>query len=464
MGTRSRAWSIRAAVFALVAAAGVMGIATPAQADPAADELALNPQVISAGGTAQLRFQLNSGGGATTGSASYNLEFEQGGPDGPPTDQLECTAGCSGVVKFGVEKTAQIRTKRGVYFSSDQQFTVTLVAKCSPDNCGTARLPIGLTVQATQSVPEVSGTVTNLFTGDPISSAQITMTDSVGTTWDGVATTDDGAFSILSTSDKPIAAGELNLTASKDGFDDFPKKVTGNPGQPLSNVRLTMSPNTTPSAGSSAPPITASIDVNSSTVVAAPPPPSGGLSGFSLTLIIVGGLLVLLGIGAIVLLFIRRGDGAGGPPKGPKGRGGPGRGGPPGRTPPPGPRRPGMPDRTGPIRPGYGPPRPGAPGRDQTQIARSPLADNPTQTRPRSPGQPPHSGPPTSYPPPGGGYGPPYPPQQGGYGQSGYGPQSGYGQQHTQGGGQQTYGGDPRRGGGPRPRGGEGRRVDWLDD
>jgi hypothetical protein len=311
----------------------------------------------------------------------------------------------------------------------------------------------------------VAGQIYDLLRGNGIPAASVSMRDSVGTTWDNIGTDDGGFFEIAGTPGKPIAQGNLVLTITKDTF--LPKVFevnTSNPG--LTNLRIPLE--TDPAAASatpstSAPPITPSLDSPGIDSSAPPPPADGGMSTFSLMLIIVGGLLVLLGIGAIVLLFVRRGDGDGppGPGRGPKGGPGGRNGGPPGRGAPPGPRRPGMPDRTSQIRPGYGPPRPGGPG--QTTISRSPLADNPTQHG--RPGPPPYGGPPHPQQTPPGGYRPQGPGPQGGYGQPG---QTGYQQPY----GQQQYGdprqGDPRQGeprqGGPRPPRPEGRRVDWTDD
>jgi hypothetical protein len=333
-----------------------------------------------------------------------------------------------------------------------------------------------LTIQPTPSVPEVKGTVTDVSTGQPIKDARVSMTDSAGTRWDNIGTNDDGSFTIPSTPQKPIAAGQLRFEVRKEGIQDFTSgAIMANAGVALTNVSLRVQVITT-ATPTSVPPLTptdlTTPTTGGETSIAAPP--DTGLSGFSIMLIVVGGLLVLVGIAAIVLLFVRRNnDDNDGPPRGGPGRGGPGgpgRGGPP----PPGQRRPGPPDRTQPIRPGYGPPRPGAPGsRDQTTIARSPLVDAPTQMHGRpAPPQPPYSGPP-AYPPQPPYSGPPAYPQQGPGGPPGGYPQQqpGYGSgQPGYGAGQPGYG-QPRPGPAgyddPRQAGrhtSEGRRVDWMDD
>jgi hypothetical protein len=119
-----------------------------------------------------------------------------------------------------------------------------------------------------------------------------------------------------------------------------------------------------------------------------------GGGGLSWILIAIGGVLVLLGIGAIVLLFVRKRDDTGetdhpGPRRGgPHPHAPPGRGGGPGGPRPPMPRRGGPPERTQVMRgdPRGRPPVSGGPrGADQTMIARSPLADVPTQLHNRVP-------------------------------------------------------------------------------
>jgi len=473
MRTRSRAWTTRTAVVAIITAVATFGVATPAQAaSPQVTSLAMHPGSIRAGDTSEARFVLISNPGVGTGAqfADYQVEIQGGG------GKVICESGCAGgQVPLNQEQSAVITTAEGAFFGQNE--TVSIRVTTSNCTCGsgshTATVP--LTIQATATIPEVSGRVTNIMTGEPIKTAKIEMQDSVGTRWTDVASDDDGNFVITKALyGKDIAAGFIVLSVTKDGYQPLTRQFEAN--VPKTGIRLTMeqlASSVTPTTD--APSATESVTASSeSTTNNAPPPADDGLSTFSLMLIIIGGLLVLLGIGAIVLLFVRRNnDDDYGPPKpgkgGPGGPGGPGgRGGPPppgrGGPPAPGQRRPGgPPDRTAPMRPGYGPPRPGAPNRDQTTIARSPLADNPTQhgrPRPTSPGRPPYSGPPSSPQP---GYGPPpsYPPQ-GGYGP----PPGGYSQQPYGAappgppGPPPHPGGDPRQG---RPPG-EGRRVDWMDD
>ena len=468
MRTRAQAWAIRAAVVAVVSAASVVGITSPAHAETLITNLGLSTYSISAGQSVTASWTVsttNAGGEILDVSISAN------------SAKVQCSGQCSvsqaQISQTGTDFTATF-TAGGV-FTRDENVVIEVRAGSK-----TARLDNpSLTIRATPTVPEVRGQVIDLYNGNPVENARVSMRDSAGTSWDNIGTAADGSFTITSTPDKPIAAGTVQFTVQKEGINDFSSPpFTAVTGQPLNGVLLRVTVINTASASASAPPLTPtnlpSGSAGGQTTAAAPP--DSGLSGFSIMLIVVGAVLVLVGIGAIVLLFLRRNkDENDGPPGfGPPGRGGrggpggPGRGGPP----PPGQRRPGPPDRTQPMRPGPGGPRPVAPGaRDQTMIARSPLADAPTQMHRPGPPQQPYSGPPAppGYPPQQPGYGPPpgggYGPPPGGPGQPPYGgPPAGYQQQQYPG-GQPGYGQggypDPRQGGRPTT---EGRRVDWMDD
>ena len=308
-------------------------------------------------------------------------------------------------------------------------------------------------------MPEVSGTVVDVYTNAAIKGAKVRIADSASHVWDDVGTDDNGAFRITTNAQKPIAAGMISFEVTKDGINPYQTTKTASAGQPLSNVRLTVSPLASPTPSASAEgSVTPSVNSEQgSTDVQAKS--DEGPGGLFWVMISVGGLLVLLGIAAIVLIFVRKKDDGDGDfgrgPGGPGGRGGPGGhgrgpGGPGG--PPGGQRRGGPPDRTQRM-PGYDPggrpPRPVSPGPrgDQTMISRSPLADVPTQMHGRVPDNDPHRQ---------GGYGQPGYGQPGyGQGQPGYGQQQGYGQGQP-GYGQPGYGGQQGYGGGPPTAGGYG--------
>ena len=185
--------------------------------------------------------------------------------------------------------------------------------------------------------------------------------------------------------------------------------------------------------------------------------------GLSWILIAVGGLLVALGIGAIVLLFVRKKDDddpaddrTANPRRGPQGPPGPpgGGGGPrPGQrwNSPPEPTQPmrggpGGHDQTRPLRPPVSP----GPRGDQTMIAPSPLVNAPTQLHARVPDPDPYGAPRHGGAAPGMHGGGPSVFGQGQYGQPGQ--PSGYGSQPPPG-----YGAGPATvaypGGAPAPYG-----------
>jgi hypothetical protein len=478
VSTHRRAWTIRAVVLAVISAAAAVGVATPAYADSVKPTVQITSAsgTITSGGYTDVKFTVknnNTGPDAQT-SADIAVTFS-----GDAASYLSCEGDCdfTEAIAAGQTKSYTARVRANNVPAGNPKTGAVAVSATIDNQSDTKTRNVTLNPAAgADTVPEVSGVVVDIMTTKPIKAARIELVDSKGTTWDDVATGDDGTFKITSKAEKPITAGSLTLTVTKDGPDGIEPKVetkTATAGKALTGWRVSVKPNASASAGAtSLPPITGSFEPeDTDTQQQVAPPADSGLSGFSLALIIVGGLLVLLGIAAIILLFVRKkddGDGAPGP-------GGPGRGVPPQA----GPRRPG--DRTpAPGRPGpqgYGPPsgygggpqRPVPPGaRDQTMIARSPLADAPTQLHGRMPDQGGYGQP--------GGYGP-----QGGYGQPQpyggppQGPPQGYPQQYGQPpygghgpgpqgqpgyGGQQHYGPD---GGHNDPRQG-GRRVDWMDD
>jgi hypothetical protein len=488
-------------------------MATPAfAADPQIQEFTLNPQTIAPGGESTVTFTVKMSDNGT-GTATVNVTSSNG--------KVTCTNSCSvvnaNIPPGGRDFTATVKATGS--FTNDENTKIKVSA-----GGVSSELQLNIDAPSAQpSVPSISGSVLDVYTNQPIKGAKVFIQDSANPphTWDDIGTNDAGEFSVSSTQEKPIAAGAISFKVEKEGIQSGPPTVkTGVAGQPLTAVRITVAPSSspTPSATTTA---TATADASGTTGAAnegdnSPAADEG--SGLSWILISVGGVLVLLGIAAIVLIFVRKKDdsdedGQGKPGKGGPGRGPGGPGGPGGPRPPGGQRRPGPPDRTAPMRggpggqggPGYGPRpvSPGPRGADQTMIARSPLADVPTQLHGRVPdqggqydnrngyGQPPQPG---GYGQQPGGYGQqqPYPGAQPGYGQqpppAGYGgppPPQQYGQQQPYGG--QTAGGyggqpppqqygqdygqqaDPRQRPTPPPPPApppptEGRRVDWMDD
>jgi hypothetical protein len=484
VSTHQRAWILRAAVVAVVAAGSLFGLASPALAapgEPQLSDISLDPGTINAGSETTVHFTVKLNPDAA-GLATVTVTSND--------PKVTCSATCSfssASIPLG-GKVYAIKMKASGPYTNDDAATITIKAT---NTFGTAQDQEQLNVKApTQqaSVPEVSGSVVDVYTNAPIKAAKVWIQDSASTTWE-VGTDDGGNFKITNKPEMPIKPGTMSFKVEKDGIQPYTTTKTATAGQPLTGVKLTVAPINSPTPTSqptqqtteSAPP-TLGDDTPASTK-----DNSGG--GLSWVLIAIGAFLVLLGVGAIVLLFVRKkDDGAG------DGPGGPRRGGPGGPPPPPGrggprpPQRPGMPPIVGqpPPRPGGPPPGHGydptrpmrppvspGPRGDQTMIAPSPLAGAPTQLHGRVPEPDPYGRQngygPAGY-PGGAGYGQPDQYGQQGYGQNyGQGTEPGYGEpQYGQPYGQQPpdqYGYDQRGQRPPQPpAGGDGRRVDWLDD
>jgi hypothetical protein len=316
--------------------------------------------------------------------------------------------------------------------------------------------------QQEQSVKQVSGKVKDTTTGEGIEGAAVAMLDSKGHNCN-TTTTSSGNYRFTSCEGEPIAVGEIFVGAQHEDYGQVEeKKVVGAAGQSVvvGTFALKSSKAATPSAQPSAPATEAAEPTGEATPEAtnlnannASDSSSGGMGSW--LLIIVGGLLVALGVGAIVLLIVRRKQDNGDP---------------------------GI-DDDQPLRPGGRTPVPGAagvyhPANDMTRMAgagagaaptmvgRPSIADAPTMLHSPVP-------PADEFPDP---YGAPLPPQSpsyngqgaGGYGPGGAGatsvygaasgPSNGYGGPGGGANGAGTYGRGPAGGAGEygRPTSGSG--------
>ena len=465
VSTRSRAWFLRAGVVVVAALAGLVGVAAPVYAaDPTITDVGITKTTITAPQIEKLTFRvLNPDGGSPDVSVESQVQGVQVSTS--QSGGWRTTASFKQPVSgAGTLFTVFVRANQVEPGGESSGPLIIRAGNATPQNVDV----VGIGPPPVQAVPEISGIIADLFTGKGIPGVKITMRDAAEPAHTFTTLTDkDGKFVWKSTTEVPITPGVISFIAEKEKYARFPGTIQAVAGVAKTDVDIRMTSTEAPSA-SATPTTTGNVTPGDTTTIdpATNDPGAGNEeeSGLSWILISIGGLLVLLGIGAIVLIFVRRkgdddeDDDRGRPgPRGGKGGPPPGRGGP---RPPHGPggpggqRRPGPQDRTTQMRPGPGgrPVSPGPRG-DQTMIARSPLADTPTQMHGRVPqggqpgygqnpyasgyGQPaphPQSGPPHGQHP--GGYGQPDPYQQGGYGQQGghggqpgYGQQAGYGQQ-----------------------------------
>jgi len=349
---------------------------------------------------------------------------------------------------------------------------------------GAQPIIIPIILQAPTTVPEVSGSVVDILTGVGIPEANVSLLDGANHTYSTV-TDKQGKYKFLSNDQQPIVPGTLTVGAVADNYE---YSATGQPGVskdgvagvPLTGVKISLKSTASASAGS-VPPTDILSTAPADTGVAAPidsgRKPSSGPSTLSWILIVLGGVLVLLGIGAVVLLMIRRRDDEDDivvdKPE-------PRRFRTP-RAPMPGGRPPGPPPRQMPGRPPVPPMGPGGPRgmpgpRPAGLDAPTTLQTYGRGGRPAPQGgRPGYGGPMPTSPPygnpgPGGGHGPgPYGSPGGrGHDGGGYGPQASYnggGPGYGRGGHDAGPYADPR-GNGYNRNGYDGsrRRVDWLDD
>jgi hypothetical protein len=160
------------------------------------------------------------------------------------------------------------------------------------------------------SVTEVTGKVVNESTGDGVANAQVTLQDSANNEHNATANS-KGDFRITPQGNKPIAAGTLTLTATFEGFAEATKTANGVAGRATTGVQIRMKPvaaSTPPSAPAAVEPSAEASPGTSDVATPSNTSADDGPSTLSWLLIGMGVVLVLLGIGAIVLLVMRRKD------------------------------------------------------------------------------------------------------------------------------------------------------------
>jgi hypothetical protein len=179
-----------------------------------------------------------------------------------------------------------------------------------------------------EGVPEVSGVVRDELTADPIGGAQVILADSQGATYQ-TTTNDNGEFR-FGGPDQPIAPGTIGLKPSKDGYEEGQNfTFQANEGEALRDRPLTLRNSASPTPTATPPQTpTATATASAPAVAPAASSDSGGPSFFTVVMLILGGLLVLAGVGAMVWMWYRRRkerredegpEGADSPTSGPRG-------------------------------------------------------------------------------------------------------------------------------------------------
>ena len=310
---------LRAGLAAVIIAGTLLGVAAPAGAappetDPAITITGLDNGNLQPGGQATLNFAVKNGtkAGLVTITVTSSLA-----PD-VVVKRSGCSSGsCSFSENFteGQSKnyTVTLVAAQNPSVPAGQQKSGSVKVEASVEGGGTASKTQGITLQgppqqqAPTAIVQVTGTVKDIGTGQPIPGATVGLQDSAGHNFS--TTTDNfGRFTFKSTQANPIAPGTLAIEAVKDGYKAVTKNANVQAGQSYNFQTLSLEATATPTV--SAPAV---ADPSQPVPDSALPQPGttnasgkGGGSGFSTILIVAGALLVLLGIGAIVFILVRR--------------------------------------------------------------------------------------------------------------------------------------------------------------
>ncbi|MFY1705366.1 carboxypeptidase regulatory-like domain-containing protein [Micromonospora sp. WMMA1923] len=324
MSTHRRAWKRAGVVVALVTGALVAVPATPAMAV----DVSVSPGSVNlqAGGQATLTVQL-SGDDGETATISVN-----GLPNG-----VSCANGCGEVTLGGGAATQQV-VLRAAGNAPNGNANATVAAQGSETGGGQGRVQVRVqgrpetetppppepepTQEEVQTVRAVSGKVTVEANGDAVANANVLLLDSNGrrheTTSDG-----NGNFRFSGSTQNPIAPGQLQLGASRETAIAR-KTISARAGQSLTGQRISLpirveeSPSPTPSpTAEPAPTVEAEEPDEEPTEgaegveqepAASSADDSGGMGSW--LLILLGGLFVAIGVGTIVLLWMKRRENA----------------------------------------------------------------------------------------------------------------------------------------------------------
>ncbi|WP_243420712.1 carboxypeptidase regulatory-like domain-containing protein [Micromonospora globispora] len=236
---------------------------------------------------------------------------------------VSCANGC-GNFQFngppGSPKT-QLLTLKANDNAPDANTTVTV--RVVPDASDPATPTFSLTVKAkpapaptqAETVKLISGKVVNATNGDPVPGATVMLLDSQQHKY-STSSDSSGNYRFSGSSTNPITPGRIELGAMK-GNINATKSVNASAGQSLTGQRISLdikvaaSPSATPSASDAALPTDEATDEATTEETAAEgaagqQATANEDSGSSWLLILLGGLFVAVGVGTIVLLYMRR--------------------------------------------------------------------------------------------------------------------------------------------------------------
>ncbi|SBT50331.1 peptidase associated/transthyretin-like domain-containing protein [Micromonospora auratinigra] len=312
MSTHRRAWKQRAGVVVALAFGALLTVpATPAFA--ASVNVAPGSATVNAGSDTTLTVTITPGTDDKNGDLSLS-----GLPSG-----VSCSSGCGGFTFNGPPGSPKVQliTVRANDNAPDANGTSVTVRVQGVSEPATANFNLTVKAKAApqpteaQTVKSISGKVIIAANSEPISGAVVMLRDGQGklrqTNSDG-----SGNFKFSGSASDPIAPGRLDLGASKDG-KQITKSIDAAAGDSKTGLRLAVpvevkaTPSATPSASAEALPTDEATDEvtegpSSEAPAAAAQPTAKEDSGGSWLLILLGGLFVAVGVGTIVLLYMRR--------------------------------------------------------------------------------------------------------------------------------------------------------------
>ncbi|SCG39090.1 Ig-like domain (group 3) [Micromonospora siamensis] len=313
-------------VVALVAGALLTVPATAALAAPDVNNVSASPGTVEAGGTVKVSYSLSFA--EPIGPADVQVSSSEG--------KLNCVDGCSRgrvdqngtfqatfkLADDAADGTATITIKATDSNGPDKQTKeastqVTLVGKPKPSPTPTQ----------VKTVKSISGKVVVTANGDAVPNATVMLLDSAQHRYQ---TTSDGSgnFRFVGSSSQPIVPGQIQLGASKETVLGT-RSINASAGQSLTGQRISLaipvevkpSVSASASASATAAPVpteepTEDTATEAPAEAAAPTQQPEAASaeadsgGASWLLILLGGLFVAVGVGTIVLLYMKRKENA----------------------------------------------------------------------------------------------------------------------------------------------------------
>ncbi|MGC5051258.1 carboxypeptidase-like regulatory domain-containing protein [Micromonospora sp. DT48] len=326
MSTHRRAWHKRAGVVVALTISALLAVpATPAIAAPSVNNVSASPSRVEAGKTTVVRYSIR-----VTDDNPADVTVSSNNP------KLTCVDGCS---QGGLNENGNFQaTFQLAGDAADGQATITVKAVDATGEqsrstnvtlVGAAAPPPPPTTQAPQTVRSISGKVVNQG-GEAVSGAYVLLKDSAGKQRE-TNTNGDGNFRFTGSTDNPIAPGRIDIGASANNQTGL-VSFTANAGQSITGRRITLpiaaaseSPSASPSASESAVPtedpfeeeVGDEEETPADSPIAQAPTSNEDSGGFgNWLLILLGGLFVAVGVGTIVLLWMKRKENEDGEPDG----------------------------------------------------------------------------------------------------------------------------------------------------